>query len=202
MRLRPYGIPCLLSTLAVLVVSAAPADAQVARPFKITGGGVAPEGLALPGDVTTHLIRGGATHLGRHRGRGSFVIGPPVPTSETTLGGTFGSDGPCVFVAANGDKLVCHYGRTDKGAEEPGEYELTIVGVTDSGDLIVEALFVAEFVVQPRQSTGRFAGATGNWIMYAATEEFVLGATDPTAYEWEGEGELTLRRRRCWRYRD
>ena len=51
---------------------------------------------------------------------------------------------------------------------------------------------IAEFVAQPLESTGRFAGATGGWIMYAETEPFVLGSADPVEYSWEGEGELTF----------
>lgn len=193
--MRPTStiLATFLTALIVLVLTP-PADAQVDKPFKITGGGVAPDGLAPPGAVTTHLIAGTATHLGRHEGIGSFVTDTPVPTSPNTFQGNFASDEPCVFVAANGDELVCHYGRTDKGAAEPGEYELTIVGFTEQNVPIVEALFVAEFVPQPEESTGRFAGATGSWIMYARTEAFVLFSTDPTAYSWEGEGKLTFLR--------
>ena len=186
------GVLAAVAALAITTLADA-GKTEVTKPFKIKGGGVAPEGLAPPGEVTTHLIEGTATHLGHHEGIGSFVTGPPVPTSPSTLAGEFGSDEPCVFVAANGDQLVCHYGRTDKGAAEPGEYELTVVGVTDGGVPIVEALFIAEFVPQS-ESTGRFAGATGSWIMYARTEPFVLFSTDPTAYEWEGEGELTFQK--------
>jgi hypothetical protein len=46
-------------------------------------------------------------------------------------------------------------------------------------------------VAQPDDSTGKFAGATGGWVMYAwTTEPFVLGLTDPVFYAWEGEGSL------------
>jgi hypothetical protein len=53
------------------------------------------------------------------------------------------------------------------------------------------ALFIAQLVVQP-ESTGRFAGASGNWIMYARTEPFILGSDDPVVYSWEGEGTLSI----------
>jgi hypothetical protein len=165
---------------------------SVTKPFKVKGGGVAPEGLRPPGEVTTHLIDGTATHLGHHTGEGSFDIFSLAPTSPSTLEGTFGSHDTCVFEAANGDELVCYYGRTDNGAAEVGTFTINVLDVTPEGPL-VEALFIAEFVVQP-ESTGRFAGASGSWIMYAQTEPFVLGSSDPVAYTWEGVGTITLRK--------
>jgi len=63
-------------------------------------------------------------------------------------------------------------------------------------DLIVEARWLAEFVVVPDESTGRFAGVTGSWIMDARSEPFVLGSDDPVAYSWEGSGRLTFPRGR------
>ena len=96
---------------------------------------------------------------------------------------------------ANGDKLACHYGRTDSGASEPGTFELTIVDVLDDGSLVVEALWIAEFVALPDECTGKFAGVTGSWIMYARSEPFVLGSDDPVYYWWEGEGRLRFARR-------
>jgi hypothetical protein len=59
--------------------------------------------------------------------------------------------------------------------------------------LIVEAAWIAEFVAVPEASTGKFAGVTGSWIMYAFSEPFVLGSDDPVVYSWEGEGTLTFR---------
>ena len=171
------------------------AKSQVTKPFKITGSGVGPLGLPLPGEpARPHSIVGNATHLVRHTGAGSVRTDSAVFNPDTgTIQGEFGSGDPFVFTAANGDQLVCHYGRTDKGATEPGTFELTIVGATDDGHLIVEALFIAEFVVQP-ESTGKFAGATGSWIMYARTEPFILGTSDPVIYSWEGEGTLTFQK--------
>jgi hypothetical protein len=115
-----------------------------------------------------------------------------VPNPDGTITGEFGSGSPYVFTAANGDRLVCFYGRTDKGATDPGTFELTVVGATPAGRPIVTALFIAEFVVQPDLSTGRFAGATGSWIMYAWTEPFVLFSENPTAYAWAGSGSITF----------
>ena len=54
---------------------------------------------------------------------------------------------------------------------------------------------VAEFVVDPVASTGRFAGVTGSWVMDAWSEPFVPGATDPFLYGWEGKGRLTFPKR-------
>ena len=106
--------------------------------------------------------------------------------------GEFGSGDPFVFTGANGDELATYYGRTDKGASTPGTFTLTIVGVTADGAPIVEALWIAEFVAQPDLSTGKFAGVTGSWVMYAWSEPFVLGSTDPVYYAWQGKGRLTF----------
>ncbi|MGD9856453.1 MAG: hypothetical protein AB7U20_16020 [Planctomycetaceae bacterium] len=184
----------VLATGIALLATIAPAGAQVTKPFKIKGGGVAPEGLRPPGEVTTHLIEGTATHLGKHTGVGTFDIytfAPDDPVSPTFFSGTFGSHDPCVFVGANGDELVCYYGRPDKGASDVGTYVLTIVGATGDGAPIVVGDFYAEFVVQP-ESTGKFAGATGSWIMHAQTDPFVLGSSDPVNYQWNGETKLTF----------
>jgi len=181
-----------LLALVAFGTLAVTAQAQV-KPFKITGGGIAPTGLPLPGqEGRHHLSVGNATHLGKYTGDGTVATDSAEFDPETgTIKGEFGSGSPYTFVGANGDKLVCVYGRTAFGAAEPGTFELTIVGATEGGDLIVTAAFIAEFVVQP-ESTGKFAGVTGSWIMFAFTEPFVLGSSDPIEYSWEGEGELTF----------
>jgi hypothetical protein len=179
--------------VALSTLACASAQAQV-KPFKIRGSGVALTGLPLPGqDPREHTIVGNATHLGRYTGTGFVQTDTlPQPNPETgTLDGEFGGGSPYVFVAANGDELVTWYGRTDHDAAEPGIYQLTVVGGSQA-DPIVTARFVAEFVVQPDESTGKFAGVTGSWIMIAQTEPFHLFATDPVDYVWEGEGELTF----------
>ena len=71
---------------------------------------------------------------------------------------------------------------------------MTILGVTEGGALIVEAAWIAEFVPVSDQCTGKFAGVTGSWIMYAFSEPFVLGSTDPVYYLWEGDGSLTFQK--------
>ena len=193
-----HGIARLLTPLVALALMTASADAQVTKPFKITGSGIAPEGLPLPGQAPRpHDIEGQATHLGNHTGLGS--VQTDTAEFDPSIGdfggfvGEFGSGEPFVFVAANGDELACHYGRTDKGATVPGVFELTIVGIADGGAPIVEAFFIAEFVPQP-ESTGRFAGASGGWIMFARTKPFVLGSSEPLEYSWEGAGKLTFQK--------
>jgi hypothetical protein len=185
------GIAALVAVTALAVA----AEAQV-KPFKITGSGTALTGLPLPGqDPRDHDIVGNATHLGRYTGIGSVQTESAAPNPQTgTIQGKFGSGSVYTFVAANGDKLVTIYGRDEDGVEGEaiGDFELTPVGVTEDGDLIVTAAFIADFVVQPELSTGKFSGVTGSWTMYAFTEPFVLGSMDPAGYRWEGEGELTF----------
>jgi hypothetical protein len=144
-----------------------------------------------------HWIVGEATHLGRHYGEGRVQTDTAIPDLEKgQITGEFGSGSAFVFVGANGDRLVTWYGRTDHGASEPGTFILTIVGVAPDGNMIVQAQWIAEFVAVPEESTGKFAGVTGSWIMYARSEPFILGSDDPVSYSWEGEGELTFRRGR------
>jgi hypothetical protein len=166
----------------------------VTKPFKITGVGVGPKGLPLPGqDPRPHWIVGNATHLGKHCGLGAVQIDTVDSISEDgVITGKFGSSEPFVFVGANGkDVLSCQYGRTDAGASEPGTFTLTPTG--KPGEYVAE--FVAEFVPVDGECTGKFEGVSGSWIMYAVTEPFILGASDPVAYSWEGEGKLTFKKK-------
>lgn len=180
--------------LAALVAAAAPAQAQL-KPFKISGEGVAPLGLPLPGqEARPHWIVGNATHLGLHKGKGTVRTDTAFPQPDGRIIGTFGSGMPFVFVAANGDKLACHYGRADKGASTPGTFQLIPVPALGPG--VYRAEFIAEFVPQPGLCTGRFAGVSGKWTMYAATEPFVLGSTQPGRYWWHGEGALLFKQGR------
>jgi hypothetical protein len=194
--------PSLLKTvvapalaLATLALAGSTAAAQE-KAFKITGVGVGTEGLPQPTEAPRpHWVVGGATHLGLHYGEGTVrTDSAAFDPSTGKIAGEFGSGDPFVFYGVGGDKLVTYYGRTDKGATTPGTFELTILGATEDGQPIVEAAWIAEFVVQP-ESTGRFAGATGSWVMYAYSEPFVLGSSDPVAYWWEGEGRLTFRKK-------
>ena len=193
-RLNRLVVP-LIVLVAVVSLACATAHAQV-KPFKITGGGVGPLGLPLPGqDPRPHSSVGEATHLGRYTGIGTLRTDSAAFDPATGhITGEFGSASPYVFTGADGDELVCYYGRTDFGASTPGTFELTIVDFLADGSLVVEALFIAEFVAQPDDCTGKFAGVTGSWIMVATTEPFVLGSDDPINYSWHGEGSLTFKK--------
>jgi hypothetical protein len=184
----------LAALVAVLALACGVAQAQT-KPFKISGAGVGPFGLPLPGEEPReHWIVGEATFLGRHFGEGTVQTDTAQFDPLTgQITGEFGSGSPFVFTAANGDELVCWYGRTDHGASEPGTFDLTIVGILEDGSLLVMAQWIAEFVPDPDESTGRFEGVTGGWVMYAwTTQPFVLGSDDPVYYAWQGQGTLTF----------
>lgn len=195
---RSYFIRFLLAlSLPVLVAAVSPAQAQI-KPFRVIGAGGAPEGLPLPGQSPRpHWEIGVATQLGLHCGEGTVQTDSAVIDLEHgVITGEFGSGSPFVFTGANGDQLVTWYGRVDHGASQPGTFTLTILDMLSDGSLVVEAAWIAEFVAQPDVSTGKFAGVTGSWIMYAYSAPFVLGSSDPAAYWWEGEGTLRFQRRR------
>jgi hypothetical protein len=182
--------------LLAFVVASPPAHAQVVKPFKIKGSGVGPDGLPLPMQPPReHWIIGEATQLGRHYGEGTVQTDSAAFDPGTgTFTGEFGSGSQFVFTGANGDKLVTWYGRTDHGAQNAGTFTLYVVGFATSGNPIVEAAWIAEFVAQPDESTGKFAGVTGSWIMYAYSAPFELTTSDPVFYSWEGEGTLTYKK--------
>ncbi len=178
------------TVVAVLTLACHSAEAQV-KPFKITGDGVAPLGLPLPGqDARPHWIVGNATHLGRHSGAGTVQTDTATFHPDGSITGEFGSGEPFVFTGANGDILSCEYGRTEFGASTPGTFELIPVGPPG----IYVAIFIAEFVPVSAECTGKFAGVTGSWVMYAVTEPFLLGSTDPIDYSWEGNGTLKFKK--------
>ncbi len=177
-------------SIAILMLGSV-AQAQTARPFKISGGGFAPNGLnPTVGSVSSHNATGEATHLGRYQGAGALILNT---LDLETLSGTFGSAEPFVFQAANGDKLVTQYGNTGFGAKTPGTYQIIPLGNSLAEPVVV--VFLAEFVVQPNESTGRFKGATGSWIMEARTAPFILGSTTPLPYMWQGQGKISMPRR-------
>jgi hypothetical protein len=190
---KPLCRPFQALLAAAVAFACAGAAKAIEIPFKIKGGGVAPEGLPLPGqEARPHWSIGEGTRLGRYSGDGAVQTDFALPVSKNALAGEFGGATPYVFTAADGSKLSTWYGRVDHGAAQPGVFELAILGATSDGFLIVEALFIAEFVVSPDDSTGRFAGATGSWIMIARTPPFILGSTDPLPYWWTGEGRISL----------
>jgi hypothetical protein len=153
-------------------------------PFKVTGGGYAPEGiLVVPGGTVPHTASGNATHVGNYTGTGMFTLLSLNPATGT---GTF--TGSYVMVAANGDRLAFKYGATTPGT-------FTIIPQSD-GKVVVR--FVAVFTPDPSQSTGRFTNVIGGgFTMIATTEPFVLsidssGHTPPFNYTWTGDGSLEV----------
>jgi hypothetical protein len=173
-----------VALLGLIAGASTPAHAQV-KPFKITGAGIGPHGLPLPGQPPRpHWAIGEATQLGRYYGEGSVQTLTAMPDGQGGFTGTFQSGVPFRFVAANGDVLACDYGRV---SDDPGTFTLTPVG---DGTFI--AHWVAEFVPVPDLCTGRFAGVTGGWTMYAVSDPLVPGPDQPLAYSWHGEGSLTF----------
>jgi hypothetical protein len=167
-----------------------PSGPTLVVPFRIEGGGPAPQGLPLfPGGTAPHSATGRATMLGHYTSQGLFQL--LQFTSPTT--GTFQSAAPDVFTAANGDKLAFQYGRTDAGATSPGTFTIHPVG---DGKVVV--VFVAQFTPDPAASTGRFTHVVGgSFTMIARTEPFnptpnAQGYTMPFTYTWEGKGFLDL----------
>ncbi|QEH35187.1 hypothetical protein OJF2_37340 [Aquisphaera giovannonii] len=176
----------LVLLVAGLSLAGSPAHAQVVKPFKVVGGGVAEYLPVVPDVASRHFAVGQATELGRYYGEGAFQV------LEFHADGTadFDSARPFVFVAANGDRLAFTYGDTSNGAARPGE-----VTLHPTREGLFVAVFVAEFNPIPALCTGRFAKVTGgSFIMTAVTQPFEFGAMDPVGYIWSGEGSLVYRR--------
>jgi hypothetical protein len=179
----------LFAFVVVLACSQGPAQAQVVKPFKISGGGPAPDGLSLiPGVPSVHYATGQATELGRYSCEGMFTLLPLAPPPGASA--TFSSAPYCTFTAANGDVLTCTYGVVSNGADGPG-----VVTLSPDGPGHFTAVFVAEFNPVPGLCTGRFAKVTGGgFLMIAMSSPFsILGTqTTPFTYTWEGNGSLTF----------
>lgn len=186
-RMSRFGwvASCLMVVVVVVGLASPHAQAQVVKPFKVTGAGTVDYVPLVPFVPVTHDAIGEATELGRYYGKGRVqLIGFTGPTTAD-----FNSAVPFVFIAANGDELAFTYGDTTNGAAGPGE--VTLSG-PDAGGLFV-ATWVAEFNPVPNLCTGRFEKVIdGSFIMVAKTEPFVLGATDPVKYSWKGQGTLTF----------
>lgn len=172
--------------LAVFMLSDSPARAQVTKPFRISGSGSGPYGLPLPGQPPRlHWAIGSATGLGTYYGVGTeqtlSVNLPPLP--HAVLTGTFQSGTPFQFFGSNGDILACDYGHPP---------EVGRVFLVPVGNLHFIAYFIADFIPRTNLCTGKFAGVTGGWTMYAVSEPFVPGVRAPLYYSWQGEGSLTF----------
>ena len=184
--LKSVVVP-LVALVAILALTCHKAEAQV-KPFKITGAGIGPFGLPLPGeDPRPHCIVGNATHLGKHYGEGTVKTLSAEFHLDGRITGTFQSGSPFVFTGANGDVLACNYGQ--KTPTTPGTFELVPVGPPG----IYVAYWIADFVPVTADCTGKFAGVTGSWVMYAVSEPFLLGSNETLYYSWEGDGELTFK---------
>jgi hypothetical protein len=188
MQIRNRWVGALAALVIALGVASATAQAQE-KPFKVTGAGAGPDGLPLPGQAPRmHWAVGTATHLGKYYGEGSLETISAAPQADGTITGTFGSGpGGFVFHGANKkDVLATDYGRVDGN---PGTFTLYPVG---GGDFV--AAWVAEFVVDPDRSAGKFAGVTGSWTMLAMSEPFnpFAAEPEPVYYAWKGEGTLTF----------
>ena len=109
-------IAAVVATLSMLSYDA---QAQV-KPFKISGDGVAPHGIPLPGqDARPHTAVGNATHLGNYHGAGSIQtdVGTLVFHGDGSITGEFGSFAPFVFTGANGDILFLQLRPNKPGRE-------------------------------------------------------------------------------------
>lgn len=166
---------------------------HVVKPFRINGGGPAPEGLPLdpalpPGP---HSATGIAIGLGRYTGAGEFSLDSLEISEETgAVAGTF--HGTFVFTAANGDQLATIYG-------EGGTGILTgqVSEDAEGNPVVVDVKFDAFFSPDRDNSTGRFAKVVGGgWQMIANSEsiplptaegDFYTGSFD---YTWSGTGTL------------
>ncbi|MEO2090972.1 MAG: hypothetical protein ABGY75_15955, partial [Gemmataceae bacterium] len=149
-----FRLSSLLTAVVAVLVLPGGAVAQT-KPFAIAGVGTGPQGLPFPGQpARPHNIVGLATHLGLHTGAGE-LLNDSIDSFDPVAGVITGKfHGSFTFERMNGDKMVCDYGNTAKGAALPGEYTITVVGASDAG-LIVTAFFVAEFMVDPAASTGK-----------------------------------------------
>jgi hypothetical protein len=164
------------------------AGAGKAQAFAITGGGPAPQGVALAPDVLVpHTATGVASFLGSYAGSGTFEQEALSisPTGDVTAN----FQGSFTFVAANGDKLVTHYGTGFTGK---------LTGhLSADGTAVVGVQFDAIFTIDGAQSTGRFAGASGSWRMIAHADSISLvsmvpGYTAPFDYTWTGGGTIVF----------
>ena len=185
---RKPRIVSLFAFALVLAFSQGTAQAQVDKPFKITGGGPAPEGIFLtPLTPGIHYATGHATELGRYSCVGMFQL---LGYNSQTVA-TFSSAPYCVFTAEDGDILACTYGDVTHGADWTGRGHADACPPRHASP----RCFVAEFNPVPALCTGRFAKVTGgSFLMIAKSSPFsIVGAqTTPFTYTWEGEGSLTF----------
>jgi hypothetical protein len=181
-----------LATAAAIFLTSLSAEAQVV-PFNIKGGGAAPSGLNLIGVPAGHNATGTANQLGKYTG--DEGIAQVLTFNPVTGSGTF--HGSFVFVAANGDRLVCDYGGPGTTLGEPGTF-----GVIDANAEGIVVQFFATFTPRLAECTGKYAKLNGgSFFMVATSSRFPLvisdtGFTPPFDYTWVGRGGLSFNRRR------
>ena len=198
---RKHRLAGVIVVVMALGVSIQQATAQV-KAFQISGSGNILEDLPpAPGATAMHEATGNATHLGKYYGWGAVKI---ETIDFATLTGTFSSEMPFVFEAANGDLLVFQYGRTDPASgASPTAAQAGVVEFKDAGGGLVFAEWDAEFNPVPELCTGRFRHVVaGSFRMIAITDPFDPMFPIPAGlpYVWSSSGrgwlEFDKRRRR------
>jgi hypothetical protein len=183
-RLNAVVVP-LIVLVAVLTLPCRRAEAQV-KPFKVKGEGNAPEGLSVVGGVSPYTASGTATHLGKYSGLGiAQVTGQDAEPTDPDAFFTGSFTGGFVFVAANGDRLVCkHPGTFGVYFDGQGGFFAVFDAIFSPTSLTIDGTTY--------ESTGRFANVSGSFRMIAITESFTIGPEATTAFdlEWQGEGSF------------
>jgi len=186
-RLNAVVVP-LVALVAILSLASNRAEAQV-KPFKVNGGGNAPEGLSLiPFDASPYTMSGTATHLGKYSGFGIAYVTDDVPGTLPPGAASNGSfSGGFVFVAANGNRLVCeHTGTFAVYPEGDGGFYAIFDAIFSPASLAIgETTY---------ESTGKFTNVDGSFRMIATTESFDIDfenfVTSEFDLSWVGEGSL------------
>jgi hypothetical protein len=152
---------CLALTVAIFAGLVSPSSAAHPVPLKGTldGTHVSRTPFDPPRVFDVFEISGTATHLGQFELTLEAIVdfGTLPPTAEGTM----------TFTAANGDVLV---------AEFTGSSALVVPGTV---------LITEHAIVDPENSTGRFAGATGTFTV-ARLADAATGVTGVTIGSFDG----------------
>ena len=105
-----------------------------------------------------------------------------------------------LMLSMTGQKFDYEFINLREGAGQKPEYkaksrwgQVPCLTVAATGRNLVQSAAILGYLAQ---ATGKFAGATGSWVMYARSAPFILGTNFPVDYSWEGEGRLTFRKGR------
>jgi len=172
-------------------------------PFQMAGLGDAPEGISLS-EAKPHTSIGGGNVLGPHEGAGSFeILAGPFPSFDSkgnlvSLSATFTSGPTGYNFTSREGTLATDYGVGPSGSTfAPGNVFLKVLDV-EGPIALVSAQFFANFEIDPAESTGKFAGWSGRWLMDAkSTRPFRLnlltGTSEPFRYIWRSRpGTATI----------